>query len=80
MLAVGLCLFAELLAELHQQGVVFAVELGIRRQAVHEQLLHARIVGVFVNEIVAQQDAEGVGVHHEDRLFRSVQSPRIQKR
>ena len=25
MLAVGLCLFAELLAELHQQGVVFTV-------------------------------------------------------
>ena len=53
--------------------MVLVEELGIGGQLPEEQLLDLLIPGVFTNEVMAEQDAIGVGIHHEHRFASPIQ-------
>ena len=53
--------------------MVFVEELGFAGQLAEEQILNLFIPGLLGNEVMTEQDAVGVGIHHEHRFARGIE-------
>src|SRR6266508_3906520 len=65
--------FAMLFSDPDDQGMIFIIQPGVRRQVFHEELLHRGIVGISFYQPNPAEDPLGIGISHKKRLFARVQ-------